>query len=203
VLELQTVRGMLRDWSPPASELGFKIVQGHEPLSIASPNQPDAAGSWRWGRMSHAARWAQAAAAVLLFAAGMAVSQLQVDYSGGALRVRARSVAPAGPAARNVSIQLPASPETVDAVRPSVADRLEPEEMLQRVRAMIEQSEVRQQRELALRLSQVSREVDTQHRADLQRIQQNLGQFEMETGAQINQQQQQMDYLVRTSGGPK
>ena len=68
---------------------------------------------------------------------------------------------------------------------------------------MIEQSEVRQQRELALRLSQVAREVDTQHRADLLRIQQNLGQFEMQTGAQIDQQQQMMDYLVRTSGGVK
>ena len=212
VLELQTVRGMLREWSPPASELGFKIVQEQEPLSIASPNQPDAGGSWKWGRMSHAARWAQAAAAVLLFAAGMAVSQLQVDYSGGSLTVRARSVAPAGPAARNVSIQLPAPPETVGepaevasgSSRSATDGRAaSTEEMLQRVRAMIEQSEVRQQRELALRLSQVSREVDTQHRADLQRIQQNLGQFEMETGAQINQQQQQMDYLVRTSGGLK
>ena len=66
---------------------------------------------------------------------------------------------------------------------------------------MIEQSEIRQQRELALRLSQVAREVDTQQKADLLRIQQNLGQFEMQTGAQIDQQQQMMDYLVSTSGG--
>ena len=27
VLEFQNVRGMLRDWTPPASELGFRIVQ--------------------------------------------------------------------------------------------------------------------------------------------------------------------------------
>ena len=57
---------------------------------------------------------------------------------------------------------------------------------------MIDESETRQQRELALRLSQVAGEVDTQHQADLLRIQQNLG-----------QQQEIMDYLVRTSGGAR
>ena len=57
---------------------------------------------------------------------------------------------------------------------------------------MIEQSEIRQQRELALRLSQVAREVDTQHQADLLRIQQDFG-----------EQQNLMEYLVRTSGGAK
>jgi hypothetical protein len=57
---------------------------------------------------------------------------------------------------------------------------------------MIDQSEQRQQRELALRVSQVAREVDTQHQADLLQIQQNVGQT-----------QDLMEYLVRTSGGVK
>jgi hypothetical protein len=57
---------------------------------------------------------------------------------------------------------------------------------------MIEQSETRQQRELALRLSQIAREVDTQHQADVLRIQQEVG-----------DQQNLMEYLVRTSGGVK
>ena len=69
----------------------------------------------------------------------------------------------------------------------------ERERLLQRVRAMIDQSEQRQQRELALRLSQVAREVDTQHQADLLRIQQDFGQ----------QQDATMEYLVKTSGGAK
>jgi hypothetical protein len=64
------------------------------------------------------------------------------------------------------------------------------EDLLQRVRAMIDQSESRQQRELALRLSQVAGEVDAQHQADLLRIQQDFG-----------RQQEMMDYLVKTSGG--
>ncbi len=67
------------------------------------------------------------------------------------------------------------------------------EQLLQRVRSMIDQSEQRQQRELALRLSQLNSEVDAQHQADLLRIQQNFGQ----------QQEDVMNYLVRTSGGVK
>ena len=157
----------------------------------------------------------QAAAAVLIFAAGMAVSQLDVDYQEGALTVRARSAAPAMPAAnvRNVSIELPAETARIDAqgnssapvdinqIERELRDRLDArnvpstdtERLLQRVRAMIDQSEQRQQRELALRLSQITREVDTQHQADLLRVQQEFGQ----------QQAATMDYLVRTSGGTK
>jgi len=72
------------------------------------------------------------------------------------------------------------------------ASPVETEQLFQRVRAMIDQSEQRQQRELALRLSQFSREVDTQHQADVLRIQQDFG-----------QQQEALEYLVRTSGGVK
>ena len=88
-------------------------------------------------------------------------------------------------------------PSVLDAVREQLATSngasVDTEQLLQRVRAMIDQSEQRQQRELALRLSQVTREVDTQHQADLLRIQQDFGQ----------QQEATMDYLVRTSGGVK
>jgi hypothetical protein len=88
-----------------------------------------------------------------------------------------------------------ASPNAGVAPQPVPADRdpMDTELLLQRVRAMIDQSEQRQQRELALRLSQVTREVDTQHQADLLRIQQDFG----------HQQEATMDYLVRTSGGAK
>lgn len=209
-LELQTVRGMLTEWTPPPSPLGFRIVQD-SPLPQRG----------RWVPSSRLSAWAQAAAAILLFVAGMVVSQLDVDYRDGALTVRTRFAAPVAadaPAARHVSIQLPPSPETLRDLERSLRSDLQQaestpnasrgevastEQLLQRVRTMIEQSEIRQQRELALRLSQVASEVDTQHQADLLRIQQNLGQIEMETGAQINQQQQLMDYLVRTSGGQK
>ena len=201
VLELQNVRGMLNDWTPPKAQLGFRVVQdSHIPPARVPP------GIWRPRR----AAFLQAAAGILLFVAGMAVSQLRVDYGDGAVTVRTRSTAPVagtvnGANVRSASIALPAEnrtppPADIDALERELRARLESqnasaidtERLLQRVRAMIDQSEQRQQRELALRLSQVSREVDTQHQADLLRIQQDVG-----------QQQEALEYLVRTSGGVK
>jgi hypothetical protein len=121
------------------------------------------------------------------------------------LTVRARSAAPSANI-RTASITLP--PQNVSTLRNTrtiggaatmnnaqaqTASAVDMERLLQRVRAMIDQSEQRQQRELALRLSQVAREVDTQHQADLIRIQQDFG----------HQQEATMEYLVRTSGGAK
>lgn len=208
VLEFQNVRGMLTDWSPPASELGFRIVQDRDASPSATLDHGARSGWWRgWSPTPYRA-FAQAAAGVLLFAAGMAVSQLNVDYGDGTLTVRARSAAPAANV-RNASITLPAQQAgaaavgavNIDEIERALRERLDAqgassvdtERLLQRVRAMIDQSEQRQQRELALRLSQVTSEVDTQHRADLLRIQQDFGQ----------QQEATMDYLVRTSGGVK
>jgi hypothetical protein len=228
VLEFQNVRGMLRDWTPPQANLGFKIVQDSQSSPSATRHHGARAGrSWGWLRHPNAAAalgtprpaaikesWRpalQVAAAILLFLSGMAVSQLRVDYGDGALTVRARSTVPPTPppGIRTASIPLPAAAANItgansqvdlDALERELRARLESpsasaadtERLLQRVRAMIDQSEQRQQRELALRLSQVSREVDTQHQADLLRIQQDVG-----------QQQQALEYLVRTSGGVK
>ena len=148
--------------------------------------------------------WLQAAVAVMVFAAGMAVSQLNIDYSDGRLVVSRAPISQGN--VRQASITLPAEnrvapngPPTLEEIDRLIADRLaahpsgiDTEALLQRVRAMIDQSEVRQQRELALRVSQVSREVDTQHTADLLKIQQDFG-----------KQQEALEYIVRTSGGVK
>jgi anti-sigma factor RsiW len=195
VLEFQNVRGMLSGWTPPAAALGFRIVRDG-----SSEAPPPARHGWR--RAWSPRGLAQAAAAIVVFAAGMAVSQLDVNYGDGALTVRTQSVAPN---VRTTSITLPAQAGAGQSVSPDELERLrslldsgdpsplDTERLLQRVRAMIDQSEQRQQRELALRLSQVAREVDTQHRADLLKIQQDFGQ----------QQEATMEYLVQTSGGVK
>jgi hypothetical protein len=202
VLEFQSVRGMLKEWTPPTMQ-----------SPSATADQGARGGRWLgWGVTTTKESWrgwrpvAQAAAAALIFAAGMAVSQLDVDYQDGTLTVRTQSTAPTVPAlpaanVRNASIELPPERADVNQIERELRDRLESgnasaidtERLLQRVRAMIDQSEQRQQRELALRLSQVAREVDTQHQADLLRVQQEFGQ----------QQAATMEYLVRTSGGTK
>lgn len=73
---------------------------------------------------------------------------------------------------------------------------------LERVRALIAESEQRQQRELALRLTQFGRDVDQQRRTDLVRINQGFGQFEGRTGAEIARQRQMLDYIMRVSAPP-
>jgi hypothetical protein len=71
--------------------------------------------------------------------------------------------------------------------------------LLRQVRVLIDESERRQQRELALRLADVLRDFETQRRADLVRIEQGMGQIEGRTGAEVAQQRQILNYLVRVS----
>ena len=78
---------------------------------------------------------------------------------------------------------------------PATSDGL----LLARVRALIDESERRQQRELALRTAQVLRDFDSQRRVDLEQIQRSFGQFEGLTGAEVREQRQMLNYLMRVS----
>ena len=76
-------------------------------------------------------------------------------------------------------------------------------ETLRRVRALIDESEKRQQRELALRVAEVIRDVNAQRQADLIKVDRVLGTVQNNLGIQVlknRAQMQQMDYLIRTSG---
>ena len=202
VLEFQNVRGMLNDWKAPAS-----------PSLSAPVNHGGRSGTWRgWASAAYQEKLTgprsrtllQAAAAILLFASGMAVSQLDVHYQDGALTLRTRSARTAADTIADVSTgtvgasstAAPDINEIVRKVRAQLdaegAPTLDRERLLQSVRAMIDESEQRQHRELALRVKQVTGEVDTQHQADVLRIQQDVG-----------QQQEAIEYLVRTAGGVK
>ena len=204
VLEFQNVRSMLSDWTPPAS-LPLTAPALSPRANGTSPSAAANSGA-RGGGRSRPRALLQAAAAVLLFVSGMAVSQLGFDYRGGVVTVGLRSAAPATATRSSPSSAQPERPgavstedinEIVRVVRAQLANENTPsadgERLLQQVRAMIDQSEQRQHRELALRLAQVAGEVDAQHRVDLARLQQDFG----------KQQEATMEYLVRTSGGEK
>jgi hypothetical protein len=72
-------------------------------------------------------------------------------------------------------------------------------QLLARVRTLIEESEQRQQRELAFRTAQILRDVDSQRRVDLEQIQRTVGQIEGLTGAEVREQRQMLNYLIRAS----
>ena len=212
VLELQSVRGLLREWAPPEAALGFKVVSANG--SAEAPVLPARVHA-RFG--SGWPAWMQAAAAVVLFGAGMAVSQLHVEYADGALTFRARPtaaipIAAAEPVTHSgTDIPLPPS---VTAGSPSIAAEnvgysparpMSNDDLMRQVQALIDRSETRQQRELALRLADVVRDFDTQRQADLIQVQQNLGQIEGQTGEAMAQQRALLNSLVKTvsQGGIK
>jgi hypothetical protein len=58
-------------------------------------------------------------------------------------------------------------------------------EMLRRVRALIEQSERKQQKELALRVAEVATDVRAQRVADLRNIDRNLNVIQSNTGVDM------------------
>jgi anti-sigma factor RsiW len=198
VLELQSVRGLLAEWTPPAAALGFQVVQRDTAPSAAPVEMPVRKGS-------RSLFWAQAAAAVILFAAGMGASQLRVEYSDGALTVRTRTAAPAAVAEAPVThagtdILLP--PGSIDRVAaPGAAPTsASVDEMLRRVQALIDQSESRQQRELALRLQDVVHDFDTQRQADMRRVNQTFGQLEDQTSQEVARSRELVNSLVRVGG---
>ena len=205
VTALGDVRAELALWAPPDAELGFAIVKKSEQQTaqVLRPAQ--------WWRTVPA--WAQAAAAILVLAAGLGIANLQVRSGPDGFSVTTGwMVAPAiatpvsspqdgeawrtGLAAleqqlRNeIRAARDQQPATVRAAAPA-AD----EATVRRVQQLLAASEVRQQRELAFRLAQFTSDMNMQRRADLQRITQSFGQFD----EQMLRQRQMMNNVIRAS----
>jgi hypothetical protein len=195
---LRATRTELAAWSPPETKLGFRIVSDAPPASVIRPAR------W-WSRPLPA--WAQAAAAVLIFAAGAGLGMWQgasptplpiaaTSSSGASSAVSRQDVAALEQRLRSEMAQQPlraaTAPHADDSSSAGAA-------MLQQVRALIAESEQRQRRELALRTAEVIRDFDTQRRGDLARIERTFGQMEGATSAQVEQQRQMLNYLMRVS----
>ncbi len=107
-----------------------------------------------------------------------------------ALEQRLRSEMASELALLRTSAASPAASQTASATEAQI---------MSRVRALIDESEQRQQRVLALRTAQVVRDFDSQRRVDLQNVRSIVGQMEGTTGAEIARQQQTLQYLMRVS----
>ena len=73
------------------------------------------------------------------------------------------------------------------------------EDLLRRVRALLDESERRQQRELALRVAEALRDVSTQRQADLVKIDRSLGAVQNNLGVEVMKQRQSLNLLYRAS----
>ncbi|MGH9386859.1 MAG: hypothetical protein ACRD2N_21515 [Vicinamibacterales bacterium] len=165
--------------------------------------------------------WAQVAAAALVVAVGVSVANIQVRSGPDGVVVSTGWMTPAGstsvsgpvedeswkPAFAALESQLRGeirASRSRDSVPAVVAARApESDAALKQMQTLLAASEQRQRQELALRLTQLTRDLDIQRRADLVRISQGFGQFEGRTGEMIARQRQMMNYITRVSGQPQ
>ena len=207
VSALGDVRAELGLWVPPDAELGFAITRKSEPQA-ATVLRPA-----RWWRTVPA--WAQAAAAVLVLAAAAGIANLQVrsgpdgfsvttgwmaapvlsePVDGAAIERRVEGRVDRALAALEqqlrTEIRTTRAPDAVRTAAPA-AD----EATIRRVQQLIAASEERQQRELALRLTQFNADMNMQRRADLVRITNHFGQFD----EQMLRQRQMINNVMRVS----
>jgi hypothetical protein len=215
VRSLKDVRRELTGWQPPAASVHFRLAA-----------QPQAVRPlWRqplWGL-------AAAATLLLAVGAAVANLDVRVGHGEVVIRTGwatpAAATAANAPAARAgivpASASAPAAGEeawhaalkdlearlrsdfarasTTDARAAASGGAVNRQELLREVRALIGESEKRQEHQLALRMTDVVQDVEAQRRADLVRIEQNMGQIEGLTGAEAARQREMLNYLVRVS----
>ena len=206
---LDATRIQLASWTPPDTTLGFAVTRPH-PSTVAR-GAASVRRAW-FGRPLPA--WAQVGAAAALFAAGLALGVMRgtapdESTAGATALSRIASALPAQRAGGVSAADLMALErrllEEIAQIRTSTPPRdvaaapVADAQLLARVRALIDESEQRQQRELALRTAQVVRDFDSQRRVDLEQIQRGFGQIEGLTGAEVREQRQMLNYLMRVS----
>ena len=216
---LGATRIQLAAWAPPDARLGFRVVSD-APSFDSARNTTDTPAPVvrpsRWWAQPIPA-WAQVAAAGLIFAAGLSLGVWRGTAPASTAALTTAAAAPATVAGtRTAAVAGAASADDLAALEQrlraemtlmrtaapagrAVATSVSEAQILERVRALIDESEQRQQRELALRVTQVVRDFDSQRRVDLNNVRSIVGQVEGTTGAEIARQQQTLQYLMRVS----
>jgi len=200
---LTATRRTLAAWTPPDLALGFRITREHEPRP-AKILEPKIA----WWRAPLPA-WAQAAAALVIFGAGLSVGAIRNTAPQQAPAVQTVStVAPvnATPATASVTPddlarlekQLRSEMARVQSSSPatSVAVRGSDDALLQQVKGLIEESESNQRRDFTLRMVELAGNVENQRRVDLASVRQQMGLQQGAIGTELRQQREVLGRLV-------
>jgi hypothetical protein len=164
--------------------------------------------------------WAQIAAALLVLGVSLGIANVEVRRDGagwtlrtGWSRVPAQNAAasPATPASapwrtdltaleRQLRTELQAMSSAARAVPAAApANTMSDAELQRRVRAIIDESERRQERELALRVAEVVKDVNAQRQADLVKIDRSLGFIQTSTYGEQMKQRELVNYLLKVS----
>jgi hypothetical protein len=216
LVELGVVRRQLARWQPPA-------VPRLEPQAAQAADverrdaRPASGGGHRWQGWQDVPAWAQVAAALLILGVAAGAANLNVRYDRDGLSVRTGWLTSSPPAETppaaapwrgdlaSLEQQLRAEIRTSgDQARTSTTSTPIPAaggaaadaETLRRVKALVDASERRQERELALRVAEVSRDVQAQRQADLVKIDRSLGLLQNNTGFEVMRQRELLNSLA-------
>jgi hypothetical protein len=213
-------RTALSTWSPPDAELGFKIVR--QQLST------ERRSFWTVGAFRPAWALAAAAILVLAIAAAISNIEVRYGSDGVVVRTgwsrttevpTTTSDAAGVPVAftpdewgsrlkllddrlqqleqQNRQVRAAALPDDTSAG--TTPARMSDAQLLQTMRKIIADSEARQQRELAMRLTQVVRDFDATRAGDLARIEQGLRQVQGLTDAELIRHRETLNHLWRVT----
>jgi anti-sigma factor RsiW len=204
---LGATRRTLTAWTPPDLALGFQITRPHDVGPAA--NQPARLEpTIAWWRAPLPA-WAQAAAAVVIFAAGLSLGVARSDSSGQSASLGA-GVAPSASraSATNVSREELAQLEQrlraemsqmrmVSSVAAAPAPARGADALMTEIRALIAQSNEEQNRDFTLRLVDLASSVETQRRMDMASVRQSIGQQSGVIGTELRQYREAIDQIDR------
>ena len=207
VIALGDARSGLGLWVPPDVELDFKIVKKSElpPATVLRPA--------RWWNTVPA--WAQAAAAILVLAAGAAIANVQVTSGPEGFSVSTGWMQPVAVA---TTVSAPPNDEAWRAALVSLEQQLRSEirstreqetrvaaptpvdeATIRRVQQLIAASEQRHEQELAMRFVEFTRDMNMQRRADMKMISQGFDDY----NGQLLRQRQMMNNMIRVSTTPQ
>jgi hypothetical protein len=221
---LSGVRAQLARWAPP--EPAFSVTNGNVSSAMRNPQSP----WWReipaWAQVAAALLFLGVSAGIANLDVRYAANGLSVRT--GWTRPPSRDPRVAGPPATDVTVapndgalsSTPSAPWRADlaalerqlngelramkaSTMPATPARAStPDaEVLRRVHALLDESEKRQQRELALRVAEVMRDVTAQRQADLVKIDRTLGLVQNNLGVEVMKDRQRLNtLLIRTSG---
>jgi hypothetical protein len=202
------VRSMLSTWAPPEPARAFA---SHESRAVSpEPRVPISEPRAWWHEIP---AWAQVAAALFVLGVSMTIANLDVRYDRSGLTIRtgwsrpqASAPAPVNAAPWRAELtalenqlrsEMKASQAVVTAASVHAAQAtISDDEFRRRVRVLLDESERKQETELALRLVQFQSDLNTQRQADLSRINMNLGYIQRDTRGELLKQR---DYLLRVS----
>jgi hypothetical protein len=216
---LRGVRTALGTWAPPEPAFatrGLRVPSPEPRVSSFEPRVPSPeprATSW-WHDVP---AWAQVAAALFVLGVSATIANLDVRYDKTGLTIHtgwsrpqpAASAAPANAAPwraefaalqNQLRAEMKASQAAVTAASsPATQAAMSDADFRRRVRALLDESEKKQQTELAFRLAEFQNDNSAQRQADLTRIDQRLGFIQRDTYGELLKQREGMNYLLKVS----